>query len=267
MTRASAGFAAGRCGVADRGCSAAGFFAARCGVVGVCDAASPPHPEATAASARARAEMASRRTGMPPWSHGSSAVHSVPGMGVEIRPARDGEDEAVASVLQAAGLGANVGRLLEYPRASPTGEVFAALHQGQLIGAAAVAGFGATGWIGALGVVASARRRGAGRTLTEACTDWLRERGASTVLLYATEAGRPVYQRVGFVVEGAAHAWRDVAPPPLADPPVGIRALGRADADDVRALDAAATGEDRSAVLSMLLGGGQNGAGIVVERN
>src|SRR5206468_7773286 len=40
----------------------------------------------------------------------------------------------------------------------------------------------------------------------------------------------------------------------------------RADADGVRALDAAATGEDRSAVLSLLLGAGGNGAGMVIER-
>src|SRR4051812_31079140 len=110
-------------------------------------------------------------------------------MPVEVRGARAGEEDAIASVLRAAGLGANVGRLLEFPRRSPTGEVFAALRRGQLVGAAAVAGFGATGWIGALGVVASARRRGAGRALTEACNDYLRAQGASTVLLYATEAG------------------------------------------------------------------------------
>jgi len=186
-------------------------------------------------------------------------------MGVEVRPARAGEGEAIASVLRAAGLGANVGRLLEFPRDSPTGEVFAAVRRGHIIGAAAVAGFGATGWIGALGVVASARRRGAGRALTEGCVDWLRARGAETVLLYATEAGRPVYERVGFVAEGAAHAWRDVAPPPLADPPAGIRALTPGDAERIRALDAAATGEDRSAVLKALLESG-NGAGIVLER-
>src|SRR5256885_14441950 len=122
-------------------------------------------------------------------------------MGVEVRPARAGEDEAIASVLRAAGLGANVGRLLEFPHRSPTGEVFAAVRRGQVVGAAAVAGFGSTGWIGALGVVSAARRRGAGTALTEAASAWLRERGAHTVLLYATEAGRPVYERVGFKAE------------------------------------------------------------------
>ena len=43
-------------------------------------------------------------------------------MAVEIRPAAERELGDVAAVLRAAGLGANVGRLLEYPRASPTGE-------------------------------------------------------------------------------------------------------------------------------------------------
>src|SRR4051794_18746243 len=186
-------------------------------------------------------------------------------MGVEVRAARAGEDEAVASVLRAAGLGANVGRLLEYPRSSPTGEVFAAVRGHHIVGAAAVAGFGATGWIGALGVVASARRRGAGTALTEAATAWLRARGARTVLLYATEGGRPVYQRVGFVAEGEAHAWRDVAPPPLSDPPAGIRPLAREDLASVRSLDSAATGEDRSPVIDVLLASG-NGAGMVIER-
>src|SRR3954454_11817048 len=188
-------------------------------------------------------------------------------MSTEIRSAREADLSPVAATLRSAGLGANVGRLLEFPFHSRGGDVLVAVERGEVIGGAAVAGFGPTGWIGALGVIGALRRRGVGTALTEAAVTWLREHGAETVLLYATEAGRPVYERVGFIAEGAAHAWRDVAPPPLADPPAGIRAPGRADAEHVRALDAAATGEDRSAVLSTLLGGRENGAGMVVERN
>src|SRR5205823_4404127 len=72
------------------------------------------------------------------------------------------------------------------------------------------------------------------------------------VLLYATEAGRPVYQRLGFDADGEARAWRDVAPPAGGAPPDGVRALRPADDAAVRALDTAATGEDRGPVFDAL---------------
>ena len=62
-----------------------------------------------------------------------------------VRPARDEELEPVAAVLRAAGLGASVGRLLEFPRTSPGGEVLVAVHEERIVGGAAVAGFGASG--------------------------------------------------------------------------------------------------------------------------
>jgi hypothetical protein len=187
-------------------------------------------------------------------------------MSAEIRPAREADLAPVAATLRSAGLGANVGRLLEFPYASPGGEVLAAVHRGEVVGGAAVAGFGATGWIGALGVIGAVRRRGLGTALTEAAVGWLRDHGAQTVLLYATEAGRPVYTRIGFVADGEAHAWRDVAPPPSAAVPPGVRALAPSDGDAVRALDAAATGEDRGAVFDAL-GPFQNGTGLAIERD
>src|SRR5690349_13891118 len=122
MTRASPALAAGRRSAPAGGCSAAALPAGW-GVAGVEEPASWPHPDDDAASARTAAGITSRRAGMRSCSHGCSAVHSVPVMGAEVRPARAGEDEEIASVLRAAGLGANVGRLLEFPRASPTGEV------------------------------------------------------------------------------------------------------------------------------------------------
>src|SRR3954470_5169557 len=187
-------------------------------------------------------------------------------MSSEIRAAHSGELPAVAATLRSAGLGANVGRLLEFPHEAPGGEVLIALDRGEVVGGAAVAGFGATGWIGALGVIGSVRRRGTGTALTEACVTWLRDRGVRTVLLYATEAGRPVYERVGFVSDGEAHAWRDIAPPAPREAPPGVRALDASDGAAVRALDAAATGEDRGAVFDAL-GPFDNGVGLAVERD
>src|SRR4051812_39959863 len=187
-------------------------------------------------------------------------------MNAEIQAASTAELEAVAATLRGAGLGANVGRLLEFPHRAPDSAVLVARRNGDVVGGAAVAGFGETGWIGALGVAGLARRRGMGTALTEAAVAWLRDHGARTVMLYATEAGRPVYERVGFESEGEAHAWRDVAAPPRAAPPPGVRSLEPDDDAVLRALDAAATGEDRGAVFDAL-GPPANGAGLAVERD
>ncbi len=174
---------------------------------------------------------------------------------VEIRPARP--DEPVARTLDEAGFGPHVARLLGYPRDSPDGEIFVAVSGRRLLGGACCASFGATGWIGALGVLPRARRRGIGEQLTRAAIEWLQSRGARTVLLYATELGRPVYDRVGFDREAPARAWRGT-PPALpatagaARVHPGIRRLSPADRDAILALDHAATNENRRPVLDML---------------
>lgn len=168
---------------------------------------------------------------------------------VAVRPARD--DEPVARVLDHAGFGPHVARLLDWPRASTNGEILVAEgSRGRLLGGACCASFGSSGWIGALGVLPRARRRGVGRELCEEAVEWLRVRGAHSVLLYATDMGRPVYERVGFAAEAAARAYRG-SPPAGGDDPQ-LRALRADDRPALLALDRAATGEDRRAVMDML---------------
>jgi len=167
---------------------------------------------------------------------------------IEVRPARPGEP--VARTLDEAGFGPHVARLLGYPRDSPAGEILVATTpRGRLVGGACTASFGATGWIGALGVLSRARRRGIGDLLTRSSVEWLEEHGAITSVLYATEMGRRVYERAGFVAEAPARAWRGTPPPPAPD---DARRLRPADREAILALDRAATAEDRSAVLDRL---------------
>jgi GNAT superfamily N-acetyltransferase len=166
---------------------------------------------------------------------------------VHVRPAMPGEP--VARTLDEAGFGPHVARLLNYPRDTPHGEVLVASAGRRLVGGACTASFGATGWIGALGVLPRARRRGIGEQLTRTCIAWLESRGARTTLLYATDMGRPVYERVGFVSEARARAWRGVPPGP---PPESVRRLRPSDREAILALDARATKEDRRPVLDML---------------
>lgn len=167
-----------------------------------------------------------------------------------IRPAMDREVPLAVDVLRRAGFGTQVARLLEYPRRSPDGAILVAEGANNtVIGVACCAAFATSGWIGALGVSPEARRRGLGTALTEAAVRWLRNRGSRTVLLYATEAGRPVYERLGFVAEERAIAWRGVAG---AAPPLDLQRLADTDRARLRALDQAVTGERRDAVLDTI---------------
>jgi GNAT superfamily N-acetyltransferase len=167
-----------------------------------------------------------------------------------IRPATDREIPLAVDVLRRAGFGTQVARLLEYPRRSPDGAILVAEGgSAGVIGVACTASFGASGWIGALGVAPEARRGGLGTALTEAAVRWLRNRGARTVLLYATEAGRPVYERLGFVAEERAIAWRGVAG---AAPPLDLQRLADGDRRRLRTLDQMATGEHRDAILDAI---------------
>jgi GNAT superfamily N-acetyltransferase len=162
----------------------------------------------------------------------------------------DREVPLAVDVLRRAGFGSQVARLLEYPRRSPNGVILVAEGPGHsVVGVACTAAFATTGWIGAVGVAPEARRGGLGTALTEAAVRWLRGRGAQTVLLYATEAGRPVYERLGFVSEERAVAWRGVAG---AAPPLDLQRLGDPDRARLRALDQAVTGERRDAVLDAI---------------
>jgi GNAT superfamily N-acetyltransferase len=176
-----------------------------------------------------------------------------------IRSATDREVPLAVEVLRRAGFGTQVARLLEYPRRSPDGAILVAEGEGGAVtGVACVAAFASSGWIGALGVAPEARRRGVGAALTEAAVRWLRARGAQTVLLYATEAGRPVYERLGFVAEERAVAWRGVSG---GAPPIPLTRLGDADRGRLRTLDHQTTGERREAVLDTII----PLAGVAVE--
>src|SRR5581483_1658911 len=97
--------------------------------------------------------------------------------------------------------------------------------------------------------------------------------------LYATELGRPVYERLGFVTDGSAELWVGQAPEPVTTP--GLRPGRPEDLETALAIDADATGENRSAIARALWPtrafvfegergaaiGGRFGGGTVVARD
>ena len=178
-----------------------------------------------------------------------------------VRVARDDEVGAVVALLSRAAFGPTVSRLVAFPRTSPHGDILVVDGGGgEPVGAVCCISFGPTGWIGALGVAPERRRHGLGRGLTEAAIARLRERGVETVLLFATDMGRPLYERLGFVIEGAATAWRGTAG--AISTGVQIRRLREDDRGAVGELDRGATGEDRSNLLEAL----HPLAGVAAER-
>jgi predicted N-acetyltransferase YhbS len=125
-------------------------------------------------------------------------------------------------------------------------------EDGRIVGTGASVGFGTTGWIGGIAVTEQARGRGLGRALTEAAIDALGPRG--TYLLLASELGRPIYDRLGFVPE---QLYRKFWTPEHVIPvPSDIRPLTAADRRAVAALDARVTGEDRALAVDVGLVGG-----------
>ena len=113
--------------------------------------------------------------------------------------------------------------------------------------------------LGLIVVAPDAQGRGIGRRLVGHLLD---DAGPRSVKLLATEAGRPLYEKLGFKHLDAScqHQGTYAASPP---PDPQVRAAGPADLPAIRALDAAAMGHDRTDILDALLG--ESAAKVVVD--
>jgi GNAT superfamily N-acetyltransferase len=124
-----------------------------------------------------------------------------------------------------------------------------ALAGGEVVGTAVATSYGRSGWIGHVFVRPDQRGRGLGTTLTAAALAQLQAAGCETILLASTEAGRHIYERLGFRVESNYHELRGRALPRI----TGLhpfRPLLRSDRRGLTATDRALSGEDRAAVLA-----------------
>jgi predicted N-acetyltransferase YhbS len=119
---------------------------------------------------------------------------------------------------------------------------------GAIVGTGVAMLNGSVGWIGTIWVDRDWRRRGIGMELTRATIEAAESAGCRTLVLVATEDGRPMYERLGFEVQTWYRTVEASGTGPI-DPDPRIRPFRASDLPAMATLDAAATGEDRRHLL------------------
>ena len=103
------------------------------------------------------------------------------------------------------------------------------------------------GWIGMVLTHPSCRGRGFARQLMERAIEYLATEGSEWIKLDATDMGRPLYAKLGFVDEGPIERWgREPSASRAETAPAGFQM------EEWMALDREAFGADRSDLLSLL---------------
>jgi predicted N-acetyltransferase YhbS len=128
---------------------------------------------------------------------------------------------------------------------------FVADADGTVVGTGVVSLNGPVAWIGTIWVEPTWRRRGVGLELTRATIDAADAAGCRTLVLVATDAGRPMYERLGFEVQTGYRILEAPGLAPTQVEPVDrrIRTYESSDLAAMTTLDGAATGEDRAHLL------------------
>jgi len=149
-------------------------------------------------------------------------------------------------------------RVEDWQFAVAYGQGVAALRDGELVGTALQWRWGSHhGSVGLVMVSPRMQGQRLGQHLMHAVMAGLEDR---TVLLHATPEGRGLYERMDFVIVGEVRQHQGLATPAqlVALPPdARLRPLGRNDAKALIALDTAASGMPREAMLHQLLSEGE----------
>ncbi|WP_282937721.1 GNAT family N-acetyltransferase [Paenibacillus sp. RC67] len=146
----------------------------------------------------------------------------------------------------------------------PSCTTFVAEQQGRIIGVSNGTYWGQTGWVGPIIVGTSSRGQGLGSLLTKTIMKDLELKGCRTLLLIATEFGKPVYEKLGFTVDSRyCFLKAEQAVLEQANLSSQLRAVHSTDLPMLVELDRRASGENRMTVLEKLL---HNNGGWVIPR-
>jgi predicted N-acetyltransferase YhbS len=168
-----------------------------------------------------------------------------------IREASDADLPSIIGLRQEAGWHAFTWALRDAMQ-PPHAHFLVADDGGEVIACGSAISYGPFGVLGNMVVSATHRRRGVGSELLRRLLAFLDERGCRSVELFATDAGKPLYERFGFRVVSSgllitvpSHA----ADASRGDLAIEVRAADPADAESLAAYDAPRFGGDRGAIL------------------
>ena len=174
---------------------------------------------------------------------------------MHLRLATPDDLSAIGQLRESAGWQVQPWAVLEAMRA-PTARFFIAVEGERVVAMGSGIAYGALGVVGNMVVVQDRRRAGLGSSVLTAVLGFLEDRGVTRMELFATAAGKPLYERFGFeallagaTVEIPADAV-DRVPAPAGE---AVRAAGP---DDLLALvtyDVPRFGGDRSPILASAL--------------
>ena len=133
----------------------------------------------------------------------------------------------------------------------PPSHLFVAEDAGRIVGTGIATANGPVGWVGTIFVAPDRRREGLGDALTRAVIDDLESRGCRTLVLTATDAGRPLYERLGFQAQ-MPQRFFTAAGLAASNADDGVLPFDPTMLQGIITLDRLATGEDRSAVLARM---------------
>lgn len=175
-------------------------------------------------------------------------------MSLQIRHLTSADLALAADLLDATyGLAAGRMMLLErYLRLQPDGWLLA-IKDTTPAGMVGAVRYDHVAYVGMMAVPPAWQRQGIGLTMMERLLAELEVHGCTTALLDATDAGVPLYQRVGFVDRGPTYLFQAANHAPKPDPDPRVRLFQPADLPALIALDARSFGAPRDRVLSTLL--------------
>ena len=123
---------------------------------------------------------------------------------------------------------------------------------GEIFGTTVCCRFGPVGWIALVLVDEQQRGRGIGGSLMRSALQFADQSGVTTLRLDATELGRPLYEKLGFVTQFELARWGGVPKCRTRAPGESSVRRGATLSSDCLALDRRATGTDRAKFLSQL---------------